>query len=110
MVDEGEHYKDKDNDYVTLSEVRSMYAKVMQRMDAIDKQLIKQKMYNPIDNKILEKKAIELKKDYIDYNNHIDVKKLRVAMRDNGVSIGHNKAYELKTILELHHRELFGEV
>lgn len=56
----------------------------------------------------LEKKAYELRSLFLD-NFKVDVKKLRVAMRDNGVIIGHNKAYEIKTNLELHHPELFEE-
>ena len=54
----------------------------------------------------IEKKALELKNLFTE-DERINPRKLRVALRENGITIGYNKSYEIKAILETHHPELF---
>jgi hypothetical protein len=50
-----------------------------------------------------------LKQYYTDSEGRIDVKKLRLILREppHNIFIGHNKAYDVKTLLEYRYREEF---
>lgn len=50
--------------------------------------------------------AYKLREHYMD-DYKLDVKKMRIVLRDNGVIIGHTKAYEIKAMLEYRYPELF---
>ena len=56
----------------------------------------------------IEVKAFKLRSEYTDEEKHIDINKLMIVLMDReGLKMGKNKAYKLKTSLEMHFPEVF---
>lgn len=52
--------------------------------------------------------AYPLKDDFTK-EQHIDVRKLRLSLREKGIHVGHNRAYDIKTLLEYRYPNDFRE-
>lgn len=57
---------------------------------------------------MIEVEALQLRTLYTDESKCIDLNKLMIALMDKGIKVGRNKAYRLKTSLEMHYPELFA--
>ncbi len=53
--------------------------------------------------------AYSQKEKFTDDDKHIDVPKMKIVLREQGIKIGHSKSYDLKTLMEYRFPNDFSE-